>query len=257
MSIDHRHIYGIMLDTETANTIEDEGKLDMSNALPYDFGFAVIDSHGTVYETFSFVLSDIFDHEQELMKSAYYANKIAQYKRDIAEGKRVVATAYEVRKLMCDKIVEYMAVFACAHNMRFDNNACNNLIRWTTKSKFRYFFPYGLELWDTMRMANDVICKMPTYKAFCEEHGYLTASGQCKKTAEVLYRFISGNNEFIESHTGLEDVLIEVEILKYCVRQHKPMRKTLYNEKREFPKPTEFQRELSANLRTFPTLRNF
>ena len=146
MSIDHRHVYGIMLDTETANTIEDNGKLDMSNALPYDLGFAVIDSHGTVYETFSFVLSDIFEHERELMKSAYYANKIAQYEREIAEGKRVVATAYEVRKLMCDKIAEYMAVFVCAHNMRFDHNACNNLQRWTTKSKYRYFFPYGVEL---------------------------------------------------------------------------------------------------------------
>ena len=31
--IDRRHIYGIMLDTETANTIEDNGKLDMSNVL--------------------------------------------------------------------------------------------------------------------------------------------------------------------------------------------------------------------------------
>ena len=47
--MDKRHIYGIMLDTETANTqMEEDGKLDMRFVLPYDFGFAVIDSHGRV-----------------------------------------------------------------------------------------------------------------------------------------------------------------------------------------------------------------
>ena len=51
MGIDKRRNYGIMLDTETANTIQDGDKLDMSNVLPYDFGWAVIDSKGNVYET--------------------------------------------------------------------------------------------------------------------------------------------------------------------------------------------------------------
>ena len=50
--IDHRHNYGIIIDTETAN--------DLIDNLPYDFGFAVIDTKGNVYETFSFVNADIF-----------------------------------------------------------------------------------------------------------------------------------------------------------------------------------------------------
>ena len=254
MSIDHRHIYGIMLDTETANTLEDGDKLDMSSVLVYDMGFAVIDSHANIYETHSFVVSDIFNGEADLMKSAYYAKKIPQYIEDIKNGKRKLATAYEVRQLILTKCAEYGCQFACAHNMRFDNNACNNLIRWTTKSKYRYFFPYGLELWDTMRMANEVICKMPTYRQFCEENGYLTKNNQCRKTAEILYRFITGDNEFEESHTGLEDVLIEVEILRYCVRQHKPMRKTLFNKQTERPKPTDFQMDFMKSLRECPVL---
>lgn len=254
MSIDHRRVYGIMLDTETANTLEDNGKLDMSNVLVYDVGFAVIDSHGNVYETFSFIVSDIFDHETDLMQSAYYAKKIPCYLADLENGTRQKATAYDVRQTILTKIAEYDCQFVCAHNMRFDLNACNNLIRWTTKSKFRYFFPYGIEIWDTMRMANEVICKMPTYKAFCEEHGYKTKNNQCRKTAEILYRFITGNTEFEESHTGLEDVLIEAEILRYCVRQHKSMRKTLFNEQTERPKPTDFQMDLMKSLRECPVL---
>ena len=263
MSIDHRHVYGIMLDTETANTLEIIGedkdgnptkKLDMSSVLVYDLGFAIIDSHGTVYETFSFIVSDIFDHETDLMQSAYYAKKIPQYVADLEDGTRQKATAYDVRQTLLAKIAEYNCEFVCAHNMRFDLNACNNLIRWTTKSKFRYFFPYGVEIWDTMRMANEVICKMPTYRQFCEENGYITKNNQCRKTAEVLYRFITGDNEFEESHTGLEDVLIEAEILRYCVRQHKTMRKTLFNEQTERPKPTEFQMGIMKSLRECPML---
>ena len=46
--------------------------------------------------------------------------------------------------------------------------------------------------------------------------------------AEVIYRYITGNNTFIESHTGLEDCMIEKEIFAKCCRQHKKMRHTFY-----------------------------
>lgn len=230
MKIDHRHNYGIMLDTETANTLSIDNKLDMTNVLPYDFGFAVIDSHGRVYEKHSFVNSDIFVHERDLMASAYYANKIPQYVEDLRAGRRVMATTYEIRKALLDKIKEYDCKFVCAHNARFDYTACNNIQRWTTKSKYRYFFPYDIEIWDTMKMARDVIQPMPTYQRFCADNGYLTAQGKPRLTAEILYRFISKDNEFVESHTGLEDVEIEVQILAYCVRQHKKMRKKLWGD---------------------------
>lgn len=229
MAIDHRHVYGIMLDTETANTRTDEdGKLDMRDTLPYDFGFAVIDSHGRVYETFSFVNSDIFVYERELMQSAYYAKKIPQYVEELQSGQRTMANTYEIRKAIMDKIAEYDCKFVAAHNARFDVNACNNIQRWSTKSKYRWFFPYDIEFWDTMKMAESVILKMPTYRKFCEENGYITANGRLRKTAEILYRFISKDEDFIEEHTGLEDVLIEAQILAYCVRQHKSMKKKLW-----------------------------
>jgi hypothetical protein len=44
-------------------------------------------------------------------------------------------------------------------------------------------------------------------------------------TAEILYRYITGNLEFVESHTGLEDVDIERQILAYCFAKHKAMAK--------------------------------
>ena len=227
--IDRRHIYGIVLDTETANTIQDENGLDMTNVLFYDLGFQLVDSHGRTYgKKFSFVNSDIFTHEAELMQSAYYAKKIPQYRADLASGKRILANTYEIRKALVDLINKYDCKFVCAHNARFDYNSLNNTQRWTTKSRFRYFLPYGLEWWDTLKMARSVMGKMPTYQRFCEENGYTTKTGKPRFTAEICYRFITKDNTFVESHTGLEDVEIETEILRYCHRQHKAMKKKLW-----------------------------
>ena len=224
--IDKRHTYGIILDTETANTItEEDGKLNMNYVLPYDFGFAVIDTKGRIYEQFSYVNEDIFCDEYTLMKSAYYADKIPNYIRDLAKGKRQLATTYEIRKIITDLIKKYNCKFVMAHNARFDLRACNNIQRWTTKSKYRYVFPKGIEIWDSLKASRSVIAKMPTYVKFCQENGYMTKHKipQVRLTAEIIYRFITGNNNFVESHTGLEDIQIELEIYKYCKKQHKAM----------------------------------
>ena len=227
--IDYRHHFIAVVDTETANTlVDDNGKMDMSSVLPYDVGYCIMDTKGRVMVERSFVNSDIFNHEAELMQSAYYAKKIPQYLADIESGKRVVANTYEIRKALLADMALYRVHEVCAHNARFDLTALNNIQRWTTKSKYRFFFPYGTEIWDTMKMARDVIHKMPTYRKFCEENGFLTKNGRLSATAENLYRFIIKDPTFEESHTGLEDVQIEREIFLYCMKQHKKMRKGLW-----------------------------
>lgn len=229
--MDKRIHYILQLDTETANSFSDEtGKLDLSNSLVYDIGWQVVDKKGRVYESASFVVRDIFFGEKLLMKSAYYAKKIPLYIEEIKEGKREVASFYEIRKQMIDTMSKYNIKVVCAHNARFDLNALNTTQRWLTKSAHRYFFPYGTEIWDTLKMASDTIGKQKSYISWCERNGYMTAhkTPRPRLTAEILYRYISGNNEFDEAHTGLEDVEIERVILAQCFKQHKRMRKNLF-----------------------------
>ena len=226
--IDRRKTYLIMGDTETCNTRMEDGKLDMRDVLVYDFGFAVCDKHGKVYERYSFIIKEIFFGMKDLMKTSYYAEKLPQYYEEIRNGQRKVVSLYEARQVLANVMKKYNTNIFVAHNARFDDNALKVTERYITKSKYRYFLPFGTEIWDTMKMANDTICKQKAYKKFCEENGYLTKNGQVRKTAEILYRYITRNNDFIESHTGLEDVMIEKEILVHCFRQHKAMRKKLY-----------------------------
>lgn len=229
--IDRRRTYIMMLDTETCNTRTDEdGKLDMRDVLVYDKGWEVIDKHGNVYEKKSYIAREIFFGMSDVMTSAYYANKIPKYLEEIAKGERVVASFYEIRKDFLDTMRRYETNIVCAHNARFDYNALNTTQRYLTKSKYRYYFPYGTEVWDTMKMARSVVAKTPTYKRFCEENGYMTKNNQVRLTAEILYRYITRDNEFVESHTGLEDVDIERQILAYCFRKHKTMKKALWND---------------------------
>lgn len=254
--IDRRRHYILVVDTETANTIvRDDGSMDMSDVLVYDCGWAVVDKHGTVYETASYVNRDIFVYERELMQSAYYADKIPRYVEELRTGTRIMASTLEIRQAMLETLKKWNIKHVCAHNARFDSNSLNRTQSYTTNGQFRYWFPFNSVIWwCTMKMAGDVICTMPTYIKFCQKHGYILKNGKPRKTAEILYQFITGDTTFVESHTGLEDVLIEKEILAYCFRQHKAMRKELYPP-REWPESTDFQHQLMANLRKCPTIR--
>ena len=220
MKIDRRRKYYLVLDTETANGLE--------NPIVYDLGFAIIDKNGKVYDRRSLVIYDTYCLMKDLMQSAYYANKLPKYETEIANGEREIVSYATAKKIIAEVCKKYNIKVAIAHNARFDYRATTITQRYLTKSKYRFFLPYGIELWDTMKMANDTICKQWSYKEWCYKNGYLTKNGRVRKTAEILYRYISGDEDFIESHTGLEDVLIEKEIFVHCMRQHKPMRKKCF-----------------------------
>lgn len=226
--MDKRISYKIVIDTETCPCDKTFEGVTPSNMWAYDIGWAVVDKRGNVYKTRSFVNADIFLDERELMKSAYYADKIPQYWDDIKSGKRVLTSYAKIVKAFRADVKEYGVKEVYAHNMRFDYGTLNNTSRWITKSKFRFFFPCGVEICDTLKMARQVVGEMKAYKQFCYANDYITKNGQMRFTAEILYRFISDDNTFVEEHKGLDDVMIEKEILAYCFRQHKRMERKLW-----------------------------
>lgn len=229
--IDRRKKYIIVIDTETCNGIVSKtGQLDLKDSLVYDLGLAVIDKRGNVYETRSFVIRDTFYGMSDVMKSAYYADKIPAYHKDIWDGKRKVVSFLEAKLVLRDIMEKYRTNVICAHNALFDYRALNTTQRYLTKSAFRYFFPYNVEFWDSLKMARSVMGQMKTYQRFCQENGYMTRhkKPQCRFTAEICYKYIINDTNFTESHTGLEDVLIETQIVAYCIKQHKKMKKLLF-----------------------------
>lgn len=200
----------IVLDTETTNSLDDP--------IVYDIGWAVVDENGEVYETASYVVADVFC-DSDLMASAFFADKIPAYWEDIHNGNRVLARYRTIRAKLAQCIENHKVTIICAHNARFDYRSVNLTQRFLTNSRYRFFFPYGIEIWDTLKMAREVFKANEEYDTFCYENEYVTKRGCKRYTAEILYRFLTGDNDFVESHTGLEDVMIEKEILVECLRR--------------------------------------
>ena len=201
----------MMIDTETTN--------DIDCPIVYDVGYQVFTLDGELFCERSFVNADVF-LDKELMASAYFVDKVPNYWEDIKSGKRELKTWRNIKRQIADDCKRFGVTVACAHNAAFDNRALNTTQRYLTTSRYRYFLPFGITWYDTLKMARAILKDNYEYGEFCYNNDYLTTRGCRRYTAEIIYRFLTGCNNFEESHTGLEDVKIEKEILKYCISQN-------------------------------------
>lgn len=201
----------LMIDTETTN--------DIDCPIVYDVGYQIFTLADGVLCEKSFVNADVF-LDADLMASAFFADKISSYWDDIKAGRRVLKKWYNIKKELAADCKKFGVEIACAHNARFDNKSLNITQRYITTSKNRYFLPFGIEWWDTLKMARQVLKEVEEYTTFCWENEYLTKNMRIRYTAEIIYKWLSGNADFEESHTGLEDVKIERVIFEYCINKN-------------------------------------
>lgn len=217
----------MVIDGETCETKRDEqGQLDTSSGQVYDLGGQVLNvESGAVLDRFDLVNEDVFFGMPEAMNEAYFADKIPQYLAEMRDATRKIVDTWGMWKTVAEMCEKYNVQAIVAHNAWFDVKTLNSTIRYQTKSKKRYFLPYGVPIMDTMRMAEKVICNTKEYIDFCVTNNYMTNHPipRPRKTAEILWRFLTGNNEFEEQHTGLADVKIESEIFMECLRRGYPL----------------------------------
>ena len=72
-------------------------------------------------------------------------------------------------------------------------------------------------------LACEVLYTQKTFGRVATRNGWVSEVGNLRTTAEVGHRYITGNVDFEEEHTGLEDVLIEIGIMAYAFRQNKKL----------------------------------
>jgi len=205
----------LVLDTETCNSVNEP--------LPYDIGWAVCDRQGNIYVRRSYVVEEIFCDMKDVMASAYYAKKIPMYWEDIKSGKRYLRGFWHIRKQLIADMKLFGIKKVGAYNMAFDKKALNNLIRYVSKSWKRWFFPFGTEYFCIWNMACNMLLNTKTYINFALKNGFVSEKDNILTSAENCHRFLTNNIDFIESHTGLEDVEIEIAIMARCYRTHKKL----------------------------------
>ena len=209
----------LVIDTETCNTIE--------QPLPYDVGYAICDRYGNIVLEKSFVVAETFLDMPEAMQSAYYAEKIPRYWEDIKNGTRVVKSIWNIRRELHSDMKTYDVKWVGAYNMGFDKRALNNVMRYTTKSFCRWFFPFGTKFFCIWHMACQTLMNSRNYIRFAKENGLESEKGNILTSAESCYRYLKNMIDFSESHTGLEDVKIEIEIMAKCFATHKKIDKSI------------------------------
>jgi hypothetical protein len=194
----------IVFDTETAN---------LEKPFCYNVGYVVYNTdEGKVVLHRDFVIEQVW-HNSMLFTTAYYASTREIY---VSRMKRRTAIldkwAYVCQRLSRD-IVEFEITDGYAYNSGFDEKVFEFNCDW-----FKTINPLdSIKVHDIRGYVMDKIAFTEVYKTFCEERGLFTESGNYSTTAEAVYKFISGNDEFIEEHTALADSVIECEILAHCV----------------------------------------
>ena len=210
----------LVVDVETAG--------GFSNPLVYDVGVAaVVRRTGKILESHSLIIADVFCDMPEQMATAYYANKVPEYRKGIRNGTHRLAKMWTVRRLMLGMIERYSVKRVYAYNAKFDRGALDNTFKVLTNGRGRSFLGRSVKWGCIWNLACNTVLSQKSYRKFAETHGFVSAAGNLRTSAEATYAYMMKNPEFVEPHTGLADVEIETEILAWCLRQHKPIREDL------------------------------
>ena len=266
VKLDRRRKYYLVLDCETATLPyaskfngEQKKAIAIAKPLIYDIGWKIIDERGRVYYRKSYLVAEIFSVPQ-IFNTAYYASKRPFYIEKLRKGE-ITLVSWE---LIAQELIEAMEAVASvgAYNSMFDYKKAikftdeyithlysDDFYEWEKEQERRIdyiltnpktpserdFNPdvfefRGVEypLFDIWGLSCENLLNNDEFRAYCTENNLTTASGKYYPTsAEIAYRFVKGQDDFIESHTAIEDADIECELLAEVFKKVKPKNMTM------------------------------
>lgn len=212
----------MIFDTETT---------DINKCFCYNVGYVIYDTE--TKETLvqrEYVIEQIW-HNLPLFSTAYYANKRDFYVKGMRARKIKMEKFGYVCQAMIRDIKNFEVVSAYAYNSPFDEKVFNYNCDW-----FKCNNPFDtIPIYDIRGFVHNSLIT-DSYTEFCEEHELFTDSGNYSTTAETVYKYITNDIDFIESHTALDDARIETEILITCIRESNLDWLTSYPVKRTIPR---------------------
>lgn len=199
-----KNIYCI-IDTETAG--------GLFAPLCYDIALIIFDRSGHEYTRKNWLVREVWN-DAEKMNSAYYAWKRPLYDTIPA----MLVNAIRFAEDFTSTLAEFGVTHILAYNLKFDLRAISN----TTKTFISgYIFNPSIKNLDIWGMACELLLNTAKYRKTAEENGWMTDKGNFKTSAEVAYRYLTGENDFDESHTALDDCDIEKVIFLTCLNKKK------------------------------------
>ena len=212
-----------MSKTEKFIVLDVEG---MQKCRPYNIGYIIADRNGKIYKRHSFALpvafwENITNCLQIGQAVEMRHNNIQEILHDMNKPRRKrkykSITIPEFFKQFSAEIRRYKVKRLFAYNVTFDRGA---LFRLFGENQFNSL---NLQYCDIISGILTTKLLTKKYVNFCLTNAYLTPKGYPSYKAEIVYRYLTGQADFNEEHTGLSDVLIEYSILLSAFKSHKQL----------------------------------
>lgn len=206
----------MVIDTETCGTLK--------APLVYDIGLTVLNSDGSIRFEYRAIVDEVYHGMSELMQSAHYARKLPAYDAAIASGELQVKPLARIRKDLYDIVKTYRVTDVWAFNAYFDRKALRNTVLTVSNGLQTRMLPYGIVWRDLWHYACETALQSRNFYRYVIAHNAYTPKGWPRTDAEVTYRYLSGDDSFIEDHTALSDARIESYILARLLKRKQRVR---------------------------------
>lgn len=238
---------------EICKNARDKQKIAIAKPLVYDIGWVITDRQGNIIKQENFLIQETF-FVPTVFNTAYYKDKRPIYMALLEQGKIGVATWDEAMDILendlqvCDLSTAYNACFDYKKAIPFteryiralysndyasyekaQRESAENIIGGNSEShNDRYLLPVfdfrGKEypIADLWGVACNTLINNERYKKYCMKNGLFTNSVEYFKTsAETTFQYVTRDFDFIESHTALDDSIIESQILAKALKRGK------------------------------------
>ena len=231
---------------------EQKQKIAIARPLVYDIGYVIINASGKILKKVNYLVKDIYDNA-ELFNTAYYSNKREIYEMLLEKGEITIEKWYNILKEL-EKDLQGVECIAAA-NATFD---FKKAIPFTGEYFYHKDYKKDFEKWlnsqeiiveniaaniksdskntdflkpvFTLLKKDYVLTEIWTiacnhfsdsvkFKKFCIDNEKTTKSVQFfSTTVETIYSYYKKNAEYVESHTALDDAIVESEILSKLIK---------------------------------------
>jgi hypothetical protein len=226
--------------------------LAIAKPLVYDIGWVIVDRQGNIYKKVNYLVQETF-FVPNVFNTAYYKDKRPIYIDMLHKGEIIAKNWNDIVPELIGDAEQCQAV--CAYNAAFDfkkaipfteryiyalyygdYNAFEQGQRRAMKRSSEsgkvegknpeYLNPYWtirnkdfpiIDLWD---VACDKLINIDRYRRYCLDNELWTTSVQYFKTsAETSFQYLMNQYDFVESHTALDDAIIESQILAKALKK--------------------------------------
>lgn len=183
----------------------------------FDYAHLVVDKRGREYERLACVVRDnctkpLFSlNDNSFFSTRSLKRRTQHYRELIKAGKRTIREVVSINAELALIACKYNPTFV-SYNLQFDWNAC-------LKSGIPVDKMFKSSECLMLRCSELVLPRLG-YKLGCLKNGWFSAKNYQKFSAESVYKYVSGNYDYIEPHTAMEDLeTCEKQLFLWVLRQ--------------------------------------